>query len=162
MKKALFAGTFDPPSLGHADIIQRAAPLFETLYVGIANNSNKKFTFSVKEREKMLHAIVKGLPNVKVVTFDGLAVDFAKEMQVDCLLRGLRSYSDLEFEFQMAFSNKKMTGIETLFLMAAEQYAHISSTIIREIASNGRRLHGFVPDVIENDVFILQSASKFN
>lgn len=153
MKKALFAGTFDPPSLGHADIIQRAAQLYETLYVGIATNSTKKFIFSALEREKMLHAITKGLPNVKVVIFEGLVVDFAKEKKVDCLVRGLRGCADLEFEFQMAFSNKKMTGIETQFLMADERYAHISSTIIREIATNGRRLHGFVPDAIENEVF---------
>lgn len=152
--KALFAGTFDPPTLGHADLILRAAKLFEKLYVAIALNSEKKSSiFSISEKKELLQKMIGNLSNVEVREFSGLAVDFAQNLGVQCLLRGIRNASDLEFECQMASANRKMTGIETFFLMANESHLHISSSLIREIAQQGRRLHGFVPAEIEDQIF---------
>lgn len=151
--KALFTGTFNPPTLGHLDIIQRAASMFDVLTIGIAINSEKKQMFSLNDKKRWLKKICSSLPQVEIVDFTGLAVDFAKKIQADCIIRGLRNCSDFEYESQMALSNKKMTGIETLFLIADGKHAHLSSTLIREIAQGGRRLHGFVPEAIEEQVF---------
>lgn len=152
--KALFAGTFDPPTLGHADLILRAANLFEKLYVAIALNSEKKTPiFSISEKKELLQKMIGNLPNVEIREFSGLAVDFAQTLGVQCLLRGIRNASDFEFECQMASANRKMTGIETFFLVANEAHLHISSSLIREIAQQGRRLHGFVPEEIEDQIF---------
>lgn len=155
MRTALFAGTFDPPTLGHLDIITRSAPLFDRLYVGIAKNSlKKKAVFGLDVRADFLKKITASLPNVTIVSFDGLVVDFAKENNISALIRGIRPFHDLEAEYTMALANKEMTGIETLFLMASQDVAHISSSLIREIAAGKRRLHGFIPEQIEQDVFL--------
>lgn len=154
MKKALFPGTFDPPTLGHLNIIQRAETLFDKLYIGIAQNSTKKNQlFSIEEKKKLLKTLIPQNSNIEIVSFSGLVVDYAQTQNINCLIRGIRTFSDFEFESEMASANKKMTGIETLFLMADTQLAHISSTLIREIASNGRRLHQFIPVAIEEIVF---------
>lgn len=154
MKKALFAGTFDPPTLGHLNIIKRANALCDRLYVGIGENPKKNHPlFSLEERMEMLTKITAHLPYVEVVSFSTLVTEFAKEHQIDFLLRGLRGVSDLNWELQMAFANRKLSGIETLYLMADENVAHISSTLIREIGSYGVRLHHFIPDEIEPQVF---------
>lgn len=149
--KGLFPGTFDPPTIGHKEIILRGAACCDELYVGIAENGGKHPSlFTVNERRSMLEKI---LPKIKVVTFSGLVVDFAKKENFDLLIRGIRNSSDFEYEAQMAFANRKMTGIETLFLLAEGDSSLISSTLIREIGSKGRRLHGFVPEEIEAEVF---------
>ena len=132
-KTALFAGTFDPPSNGHLDIIQRAAKLFDSLIVAVALNPKKKPLFSIEKRVEMLKTITQGLKNVTVVQFDGLVIEHAKKCKASCLIRGLRTGEHLDHEFQMAFANRRMSGLETLFLMADESHAQISSSLIREI-----------------------------
>jgi pantetheine-phosphate adenylyltransferase len=154
MRRALFAGSFDPPTLGHLDIIQRAALLFDELIVAVAVNpvKNSSKSFPLPEREKMLRELVKDLKNVKVENFSELAVDFATKMKVDCLVRGLRPCEKMDEEFQMAGANRKLSGIETLFLVADPQFAHISSSLIREIAHFKGSLKEFVPASIEQQV----------
>lgn len=153
-KAVLFPGMFDPPSIGHLDLIERASKMFSKVYVGIAVNPAKAETlFTPSERKEMLEVIAEPFSNVEVVVFDGLVIDFAKKQGVGCLVRGIRAFSDLEHEFGMALANRAMSGIETVFLMADAKLAHISSTLIREIGSFGHRLHGFVPDRIEEQVF---------
>jgi pantetheine-phosphate adenylyltransferase len=154
MKTALFAGTFDPPTLGHVDLIQRAKPLCDKLYVGVAMNSTKRETlFSIEERQSMLKTICKPYPYVEIATFSTLVVQFAKEKNVDFLLRGVRVLSDFDYEMRMAFAHRHLSGIETVFLMADEKYSLLSSTIIRELGSYQSRLHHFVPAEIEAHIF---------
>ncbi len=154
MKTALFPGTFDPPTLGHADLIRRSQPICNKLYVGIATNSAKPGDlFTIEERQAMLKTICKPYPHVEVVTFSTLVVDFAKQNKVDFLIRGLRAFSDFEFEARMALANRRLSGIETVFLMADERVGHISSTLIRELGRYKSRLHDFVPAEIEPQVF---------
>lgn len=149
-KVALFPGTFDPPSLGHLDIIKRSAMICDKLYIGIAENINKPAgMFTLPQRKEMLKVITKGIPQVEIISFSGLVIDWAAKNNVNFLIRGLRAFSDFEYEFRMALANRKMSGIETLFLMSDPNYSHISSSLIREIASFGHSLHDFVPDELE-------------
>ena len=158
MKRALFPGTFDPPTLGHIDVIQRSASICDKLYVGIAVNASKsEMLFTVQERETMLKKICTPYPYVEVVHFSSLVVDFAKKNQIDYLIRGLRAFSDFEYEFRMALANRHLSDIETVFLMADERVAHISSTLIRELGRYKSRLHAFVPTEIEEQVFLRAS-----
>lgn len=153
MKKALFPGTFDPPSLGHMDIIHRALRLCDQLYIAIAHNVRKPNpSFSIEEKKAMLEELTKEFPNIKVISFSGLVVDCAKQIQADCLIKGIRTFSDFEYESQMALANRKLGGIDTIFLVADERYAGLSSSLIREIASLGGNLHDFVPSLIEERV----------
>lgn len=142
----LFPGTFDPPSRGHLDIIQRAKLVCDHLIVAIAVKPDKKSLFSIEERIEMLKKIA---PHVEIVSFHGLIVDFAREKKATFLIRGLRAFSDFEYEFQMALANRRLSGIETLFLMADERHTQISSSLIREIAHFRGPLHDFVPPEIE-------------
>jgi pantetheine-phosphate adenylyltransferase len=152
--KALFPGTFDPPSLGHLDIIKRAASLFGTLYIGIGENLDKPHQFfDIQERETMLAEMTHGIPNLKIISFNGLVVDFAQSHHINFLVRGLRQQSDFDFEMRMAVANQKLGALDTVFLMSDPQYGHICSSIIHEIATFGRRLHGFVPEQIEEAVY---------
>ncbi|MGE5196604.1 MAG: pantetheine-phosphate adenylyltransferase [Anaerolineae bacterium] len=161
MKKALFPGTFDPPSLGHLDVIKRATQICDKLIIGIAVNASKeKESFTPQEKIAMLQAITKGIEHIEIACFSRLVVDYAKEHQVDFLVRGLRAFSDFEYEFRMALANRKISGIETVFLMADERYAHVSSTLIRELSLYNSRLHDFVPEAIEAQVFERLSPSK--
>jgi pantetheine-phosphate adenylyltransferase len=149
-KIALLPGSFDPPSKGHLDVIQRGAKLCDKLYVAVARNTSKANSLlSLNEKMELLGVLTHSLPQVKIVALDGLVVDFAKIHHVNFLLRGLRSPSDLEYESRMALANKKIGGIETLFLMADPQFAHISGTLIREIAIFGGSLNEFIPPEIE-------------
>lgn len=153
MNTVLFPGTFDPPTLGHQDIILRAARLAKKLIIGVAQNSRKSnFAFTTDERIALLKELTKEEKNIEVVQIEGLIVDFAKEHQIDCLIRGLRAFSDMETEFQMALVNKKIGNLETLFFMTEGKFSHISSTLIREIASCGHHLQDFVPAPIEERV----------
>jgi pantetheine-phosphate adenylyltransferase len=161
MKKALFPGSFDPPTLGHVDILKRSASVCDKLYVGIAVNSTKRQDlFTPEEKIQMLKTIASPFPHVEVVSFTGLVVEYAKQHNIDFLLRGLRAFSDFEYEFRMALTNRTISGIETLFLMSDERTTHISSTLIRELARYKSRLHQFVPEEIENEVFQRLSSSK--
>ena len=154
MKKALFPGAFDPPTLGHIDIIKRSACICDKLYVGIAVNAHKSNAlFTVQEKEEMLKKICKPYPHTEIVHFSSLVVEFAKLHKIDYLIRGLRAFSDFEYEFRMALANRHLSGIETVFLMADEKVAHISSTLIRELGRYKSRLQEFVPIEIEAEVF---------
>lgn len=154
MKIGLMAGSFNPPTLGHVDLVQRAAEVCHELYIGIAENSKKpESLFSILERKAMLAALCQKIPNIKIVEIPGLVVEYAKHHRIDFLVRGLRSTADFESEKQMACANKKICGIETIFLLANPQHAHICSTLIREIAHGGYRLHEFVPTEIEDAVY---------
>lgn len=158
--KAIFPGTFDPPTLGHLDIITRAASIVDKLYIAIAVNLSKPTKyFEVEEKKAMLREMTVKIPNVEIISFEGLVAEFAKRNGFDFIVRGLRNVSDMEYEFQMSVSNKKMEKVETLFLMSDPQYVHICSSLIHEIACFGHRLHGFVPEAIEDAVY-MRIASK--
>ena len=143
----LFPGTFDPPSRGHLDLIQRAQRICDYLLIAVAIKPTKTPLFSIEERVEMLQRIA---PHVEIVSFHGLIVDLAREKKASFLIRGLRTLSDVEYEFQMALANRRLSGIETLFLMADERYTHISSSLIREIAHFGGPLDAFVVPEIES------------
>lgn len=146
MKKALYAGSFDPPNVGHVDVIQRSSHLFETLFVGIAKNSTKiKSFWTVEQRVTALTEALKAFKNVRVVIIDGLTSQFAKDNQIDVLIRSLRNSQDFSYENEIAFSNLQISGIETLFIPASPNYSAISSSIIREIALAGGDVSSFLP-----------------
>jgi pantetheine-phosphate adenylyltransferase len=150
MFKALFPGSFDPPTWGHIQLIQRASKLFDHLIVGIGENLKKgKSVLTIQEKIEGLKKEIGDLSNVEIMSFSGLVINFAKENGVKLLLRGLRSAGDMEFEMQMARANNKLTGIETLFLMAGGDTSAISSSLIRELAAKGAPLKEFIPSYFE-------------
>jgi pantetheine-phosphate adenylyltransferase len=149
-QKAIYAGSFDPVTYGHIDLIKRAQEIFSEIIVAVAHDSHKKPLFSVKERLDMLKKAVVGMEGVTVLDFDGLVVDFARKNKAKVLIRGLRMISDFEYEFQMALTNRKLApDIETIFLMPQESYSYLSSKLIKEAASLGADLSSFVPDFAE-------------
>ena len=144
--RALYPGTFDPPTNGHVDLIQRGSKLFEHLTVGILKNPIKNSLFTVEERLEMLKEATSGLGNVSVATFDGLMVDFARQLEARAVLRGIRAISDYEHEFQMALMNRRLAPeIETVFLQPAGRYSFISSRMLKEVFSFGGDVTGLVP-----------------
>jgi pantetheine-phosphate adenylyltransferase len=144
--KALYPGTFDPPTNGHIDLIQRGAKLFDHLVVAVLNNPGKNPFFTVEERVEMLHESINGLSNVSVATFDGLMVDFARQQGASAVLRGIRAISDYEHEFQMALMNRRLAPeIETVFLQPAGRYSFVSSRMLKEVFSFGGEVTGLVP-----------------
>lgn len=148
MKSALFAGSFDPPTLGHMNIIERAATLFDRLVVAIAINTTKKNLMAAEDRLSLLKELTRHLPNVEVVSYSGLTVRFAKEQNLQCLIRSIRSSEDCALEQDLARSNYHLAKLETLFLPADEKYSFIRSTIVREIAANQGDLTPFVPKLV--------------
>jgi len=143
---AIYAGTFDPLTLGHLDVIHRAATIFDRLILAVAGGADKKPLFELDERVALAQAALKDLANVEVDRFEGLLVDYARARDVRVLVRGLRAFSDFEFEFQMALTNRKMAAdIETLFLMPKEEYIYLSSSMVREVAAFGGDTAKFVP-----------------
>jgi len=143
---AVFPGTFDPITNGHIDLIERAATLFNTVIVGIAENKRKSPTFSISERIALVQEVLNHLPNVKVQGFTTLLADFARTMNAGVIIRGLRAVSDFEYEFQLANMNRRLDpDIETLFLTPAEQFSFISSSLVKEIASLEGDVGSFVP-----------------
>jgi len=155
MRKALFPGTFDPPTLGHLDIIERAAALFDRVYVAIGHNINKTQTaFSLEERLEFLRKISQPFNNVEVTHFEGLLVDFAKKLQVSVVVRGVRNVTDLDKEAIEAGMNKKLNQLETVYLIPSEEVRLISSTLVRQVGQQGHSLHEFVSTVIERDVLV--------
>ena len=144
--KALYPGTFDPPTNGHVDLIQRGAKLFEHLTVAILNNPVKNPLFTVAERVEMLQESTAALPNVSIATFDGLMVEFGRQQGATAVLRGIRAISDYEYEFQMALMNRRLAPeIETVFLQPAGRYSFISSRMLKEVFSFGGDVTGLVP-----------------
>ena len=149
-QRAIYAGSFDPVTYGHIDLIKRAQEIVSELIVAVAHNPQKKPLFSVKERLEMLKKAVCELKGIKVCDFDGLVVDFARKKKAKVLIRGLRMISDFEYEFQMALTNRKLASdIETIFLMPQESYSYLSSRLLKEAASLGADLSCFVPDFVE-------------
>jgi pantetheine-phosphate adenylyltransferase len=144
--KALYPGTFDPPTNGHVDLIQRGAKLFEHMTVGILNNPVKNPLFTVEERVEMLKEATSALSNVSVATFDGLMVEFARQRGATAVLRGIRAISDYEHEFQMALMNRRLAPeVETVFLQPAGRYSFVSSRMVKEVFSFGGDVSGLVP-----------------
>lgn len=151
MRTAIYAGTFDPITLGHLDVIQRAAKVVDKLILAVAVSSRKQPLFTLEERMALARASVEGIGNVEVDRFDGLLVDYARSRGVRLLIRGLRAFSDFEFEFQMALTNRKLApDIETLFLMPNEDYSYVSSSTVREVAQFGGDVSQFVPEPVQD------------
>ena len=147
---AVYPGSFDPLTNGHVDIITRGARIFDRIIVAILINAEKAPLFRMDERVEIAREVFKEFPNVEVDTFDGLLVDYVERRRAHVIVRGLRAVSDFEFEFQMALMNRRLNGkIETVFMMPAEQYTYISSRLIKEVFSLGGRVHGLVPDTVE-------------
>jgi pantetheine-phosphate adenylyltransferase len=154
MKAAIYPGSFDPPTLGHLNIIQRATNRFEKLVVAVGENSSKVSSmFSLNERVNFLKAITTNVNNVEIVSFSGLLVDFAESQQIDVIIRAIRTIFDFEYETLQAQVNRQLGALETFYLVVDEKYRLISSTLVREIALHGKRLHCFVPAEIEEAVF---------
>ena len=147
---AIYAGTFDPLTYGHLDVIERAARIFPRVVVGVAASQEKSPLFSLEERMDLVRSVTQELAGVEVAPFSGLLVDFAEQQEVEVIVRGLRAFSDFEFEFQMALTNRTMKPkIETLFLMPKQDYSYVSSSNVREVAKMGGDISQFVPDVIQ-------------
>jgi pantetheine-phosphate adenylyltransferase len=147
---AIYPGSFDPPTNGHLDLIQRGSKIFEELVVAILRNSEKVPMFSLAERLEMLRELTKDIGNVRIDTFNGLMVEYAKSIEAMCVLRGIRAVSDYEYELQMALLNRKLEPtLETVFMMPADKYSYVSSRLVREVAQAGGPVKGLVPEVVE-------------
>ena len=147
---AIYPGSFDPPTNGHLDLIQRGSKIFEELVVAILRNSEKTPMFSLAERLGLLKELTADLSNVRIDTFHGLMVEYAKSIDATCVLRGIRAVSDYEYELQMALMNRKLEPtLETVFMMPADKYSYVSSRLVREVAQAGGPVKGLVPEVVE-------------
>lgn len=149
----LFPGTFDPVTLGHKDIIDRALPLFEKLVIGIGRNANKKPMFSERQRLKWLREMYKDNPKVEVLAYDGLTVDCCKKVGAGFILRGIRYVNDFEYEKAIADMNRSIDGhIETIFLTCLPKYTSVASTLVRDVIHNGGDVSQFLPEVVKKSV----------
>lgn len=148
MKKAVFPGSFDPITLGHFDIIERGVKLFDELIIAIGINADKKYMFSLEERKSFIEETFKNEPKIKVVTYQGLTVNFCKEQNAQFILRGLRNPADFEFEKAIAHTNRKLSEIETVFLLTSSGKSYISSSIVRDVIRNIGDYTGLVPDAV--------------
>lgn len=154
MKAAIYPGTFDPPTLGHLNIIHRAASKFEKLVIAIGKNTTKTSTaFTLEERVQLLKIITANISNVEVAVFNGLLVDFANSLGISIMIRAIRNILDFEIETLQAKVNLQLGGVDTFYLAVNENCRLISSSLVREIASYGKRLHDFVPPEIEEVIF---------
>ncbi len=150
MRRAIFAGTFDPVTNGHLDLVERALELFDEVVVAVAVGNHKETLFSHDDRVSMFSEATRHLSGIKATPFRGLLVDFAHEQSIHVVVRGLRMVSDFEYEYQMALMNRKLdTRFETVFLMPSARYTFLNSTVIKEIGLHGGRLDGLVPDVVK-------------
>ena len=146
MKKAIFPGSFDPFTIGHYDIVKRGLTLFDEIVIAIGRNSTKKETFPIREREEAIRKIFKDEPRISVRIYDCLTVDFASEVGAQFILRGVRCVQDFEYERNMAEANKELGGIETILLYTRPEYAHISSTLVRDLYSYNKDVSAYVPN----------------
>ena len=146
MKKAIFPGSFDPFTIGHYDIVKRGLTLFDEIVIAIGRNSTKKETFPIREREEAIRKIFKDEPRISVQIYDCLTVDFAREVGAQFILRGVRCVQDFEYERNMAEANKELGGIETILLYTRPEYAHISSTLVRDLYSYNKDVSAYVPN----------------
>lgn len=149
MKRALFPGSFDPITLGHYDIIKRGVKLFDEVVVAIGINAEKKYMFPQEQRQQFIEEAFKDQPKVKVVTYEGLTIDFCREIDAQFILRGLRNPADFEFEKAIAHTNRKLSKIETVFLLTASKTSFISSSIVRDVIRNGGDYSKLVPDSVQ-------------
>jgi pantetheine-phosphate adenylyltransferase len=148
MRKAIFPGSFDPITLGHYDLIKRSIPLFDEIVVAIGINAEKKYMFSLEERKQFIEASFADEPTVSVVTYEGLTIDLCKKLKANFILRGLRNPADFEFEKAIAHTNRKLSKIETVFLLTASKTSYISSSIVRDVIRNGGEYELLVPDAV--------------
>ena len=150
MKKAVYPGTFDPVTFGHLDLIKRGSKIFDELIVAVGHNPLKTPIFTIKERVDMLSRYTGEILNVKVDCFEGMLVDYMKEIQINIILRGIRTVSDFEHEFQRALTNRVLkTDIETVFIMTSQEYSFLNSSLIKEAVSLGGDISKFVPSDVE-------------
>ena len=153
MLRAIYPGSFDPVTFGHIDIIERAARISDELIVGVLQNKAKTPLFSVEERVIMLREVTKHLKNVKIIQFEGLLIEFAKQMDAKVIVRGLRAITDFEYELQMSQTNRKLNSdVETLFLTTSLDYSYLSSTTVKEVASYDGDITQFVPEFVAEKV----------
>ena len=148
MKRAVFPGSFDPITLGHLDIIKQSIPLFDEIIIGVGTNSEKKYMFSTKKRMTFVEETFAQYKNISVSHYEGLTIEFCKKIKADFILRGLRNSADFEFEKAIAETNRKLSGIKTVFLLTATKTSFISSSIVREIISNQGNYRELVPSKV--------------
>lgn len=150
MRKAIFPGSFDPITNGHYDIINRAVPLFDEIIIAIGVNAEKKYMFSLEDRQRFIEEAFKNEPKVRVITYAGLTIDLCKKENAQFILRGLRNPADFEFEKAIAHTNRRLSKIETVFLLTAANTSYISSSIVRDVLRNGGDVSDFVPNSVPN------------
>ena len=148
MKRAIFPGSFDTFTIGHYDIVKRGLAIFDEIIIGIGRNSTKRETFPIREREEAIRKIFKDDPRVSVAIYDCLTVDFAKQQEAQFILRGMRCIGDFEYERNMAEANKQLGDIETIILYTRPEYAHISSTLVRDLYAYGKDVSDLVPNTL--------------
>jgi pantetheine-phosphate adenylyltransferase len=146
--RAIFPGSFDPITNGHLDVIERGRKLFDELIVAVGRSPIKNPLFTPQERVKMIAELIADMPRVKVESFDGLMVEYARHRKADVILRGLRSLTDVQYEFGLAMTNRAVAGIETIFIMTSAEYGFTSSTLIREVATLGGDVSNLIPKTI--------------
>lgn len=149
MKRAIFPGTFDPFTIGHYSIVQRGLKLFDEIVIAIGTNQAKKTFFSLEKRKEIINQTFVNEPRVKIMIYDSLTVDFARSIQANFILRGLRSVTDFEYEHSIADANRKIAGIETVILFTEYEYSYISSTVVRDLISYGKDISAFLPPNVQ-------------
>jgi pantetheine-phosphate adenylyltransferase len=148
MRKAVFPGSFDPFTLGHLDIIKRSIPLFDEIVIAIGVNAEKKYMFSLEERKRFIEETFKDEPTISVITYEGLTIELCKKLKAQFILRGLRNPADFEFEKAIAHTNRRLSKIETIFLLTAANTSFISSSIVRDVIRNGGDYKILVPESV--------------
>lgn len=148
MRKAIFPGSFDPITLGHEDIINRALPLFDEIVIAIGINADKKYMFSLEDRKRFIEETFKNEPKISVITYEGLTIDLCQKINANFILRGLRNPADFEFEKAIAHTNRRLSKIETVFLLTAAKTSYISSSIVRDVIRNHGEYQLLVPDAV--------------
>lgn len=153
MKTAIYPGSFDPVTVGHLDLIERVSKVFDKVIIGILVNKNKTPLFSVEEKMDMLREVTRHLPNIEIMAFEGLLIEFARQQKASVIVRGLRGVADFEYELQMAQGNQQFCQeVETMFLATSAKYSYISSSMVKEIAQFGGDVDGFVPDYVKDRI----------
>jgi len=153
MVRAIFPGSFDPITNGHLDVVERGIKLFDELIIAVGRSPIKNQIFTPEERVEMIEELVKDIPGVSVESFDELTVEYAKKKDADVILRGLRSLTDVQYEFQLAMTNRTVGGIETVFIMTSEQYGFTSSTLVRQVAQLGGNLSNLIPQNVQKRLY---------